>query len=346
MPRAVPRLRSHRSRIGLISTAAIAALGLAPAVASAASIAPGATAPVANAAINFPTPTQTATIDYTADLANCASPTVTVAFSGPRALPAVTPQAAGATGSITVDLTRPPVRTEVQNWNLVLQCSGQQPVAGEVRALRLIGPPAHARLEGRHVLDMRIGKTKRRFSSPTRLTLLPRCKVGVCTSRDNFKDLWRYKPKTKRYTMITRFRTTCTGSGGRRIAGGAVDTFQFSMKVGRTTVVRNQRYVRKMNGALALHQPSDGCRSRRWLWCVQGERPRGDGPSGPHRGQLDGLPRLRVVPRGGGAGLRGAAVPFVTRHNCHSRAQCTASGHEDHDQSAVVARGREPDQTG
>jgi hypothetical protein len=240
-----PRAR----RVGLAGAAAVFALAALPAAASAASIAPGPAAPVNNAAVKFNGTTTAVPIDYTADLAGCANPSVTVALAGPRPQPAVAPVAAAGSGSITVNFTRPNARLERHTWNLVLACEGQQPVGSEKRAIRLIGPPAHARLEGRHVLDMRIGKTRRRFTKPTRLTFLPRCKRGVCATRDNFKDLWRYNKRTKRYKMRTRFNSSCTGRRGVRVRGGATESFTFSLRVRRTLILKGQRFVRTMVGS-------------------------------------------------------------------------------------------------
>jgi hypothetical protein len=226
---------------------ALAAAAL-PAAASAASIALGPSAPANGANVKFTSAKMPTPIDFTADLTGCTNPRAAMVLDGPRPQPGVAPVALTATtGAITQNWTLPK-RRETHRWTVALLCDEGTFAAAETRSINLLPPSAHARLEGRFILNMLVGKKgKRRFTKPTRLIFVPRCKRGVCKARDSFKDTWKYLKKTKKYRMRTRFRSSCT-LNGRKIAGGSTETFTFVTKVGKTDIKKGQRFVKKMAG--------------------------------------------------------------------------------------------------
>jgi hypothetical protein len=235
-------------RVGAAAAVAALAAAALPAAASAASLTIGPT-PANGANIKFTGAKTTTSIDYTADLAGCANPQVApLILDDLRRLPPSGAVPAGPTGAVTQTWTRPPKR-ETRTWTLALLCDGQAPIgATETRTVNLLPSSPHAKLDGRFILTMLIGKKgKRRWSKPGPIVFLSSRKAGVFRSRDDQKAVWKYKKKTKKYRMRTRFRSSCQARGGR-VANGSVEIFTFVTKVRRTDFTKGQRFVKKMTG--------------------------------------------------------------------------------------------------
>ncbi|MDH3225985.1 MAG: hypothetical protein OEM67_02705 [Thermoleophilia bacterium] len=248
MDRAARPTRPLALRVGLAAALTALAAAALPAAASAASIAIGPSAPANGSNLKFTAAKMPTPIDFTADVTGCTNPRVTTVVDGPRTQPGVAQVAlTETTGSITQNWTLPKTR-ETHRWTVALLCDEGTFGAAETRSINLLPPSAHARLEGRFILNMLVGKRgKRRFTNPTALVFAPRCKRGVCKARDSFRDIWKYARKTRKYRMRTRFRASCQ-LGGRSIAGGSTETFTFITKVRKTDIKKGQRFVKKMAG--------------------------------------------------------------------------------------------------
>ncbi len=250
MDRAVRPTRPLALRVGIAAAVTALAAAALPGVASAASISIGTTAPADGSSLKFTSVKTPTPIDFTADVTGCTNPQVAplIVDQLPRKLPGVAAvPVTTPTGSVTQTWTQPK-KNETRTWTVALLCEGQAPIGAAPRTLKLIASSPHARLEGRFILNMLLGKKgKKRFTKPTILSFISSGKPGVFRARDSFRDIWKYNKRTKRYKMRTRFRSSCQ-AGGRTISGGSTETFTFVARVGKTDFKKGQRFVKKMVG--------------------------------------------------------------------------------------------------